>query len=63
MSCVCMLRRGHNGDGCNLASALCKYDLREGDLFDGPILSTEETRTLLYNLCLENNRGLSTNFF
>ena len=23
----------------------------------------EETRTLLYNLCLENNRGLNTKFF
>ena len=28
-----VLQRGHNGDGCNLASALCKYDLRKGDLF------------------------------
>ena len=28
-----MLQRGHNGDGCDLASTLCKYDLREGDLF------------------------------
>ena len=24
---------GHNGDGCVLASTLCKYDLRKGDLF------------------------------
>ena len=24
---------GHSGDGCDLASALCKYDLRKGDLF------------------------------
>ena len=28
-----MLHRGHSGDGCDLASTLCKYDLREGDLF------------------------------
>ena len=28
-----MLQRGHSGDGCDLASSLCKYDLREGDLF------------------------------
>ena len=28
-----MLQRGHNGDGCVLASTLCKYDLRKGDLF------------------------------
>ena len=24
---------GHSGDGCDLASPLCKYDLRKGDLF------------------------------
>ena len=24
---------GHSGDGCILASTLCKYDLRKGDLF------------------------------
>ena len=28
-----MLQRGNSGDGCNLASTLCKYDLRKGDLF------------------------------
>ena len=28
-----MLQRGHSGDGCALASTLCKYDLRNGDLF------------------------------
>ena len=28
-----MLQRGHSGDGCVLASALCKYNLRMGDLF------------------------------
>ena len=27
-----MLQRGHNGDGCDLASTRCKYDLRKGDL-------------------------------
>ena len=27
MSCVWMLQRGHSGDGCVLASTLCKYDL------------------------------------
>ena len=32
MSCVWMLLRGHSGDGCVLASTLCKYDLRKGDL-------------------------------
>ena len=28
-----MLQRWHTGDGCDLASTLCKYDLRKGDLF------------------------------
>ena len=27
-----MLQRGHSGDGCVLASTLCKYDLRKGEL-------------------------------
>ena len=32
--CVsCVLQREHSGDGCELASTLCKYDLRRGDLF------------------------------
>ena len=30
---MCMLQRGHSGDGCDLALTLCKYDLRKGDLF------------------------------
>ena len=33
MSCVWILQRGHSGDGCGLASTLCKYDLREICLF------------------------------
>ena len=28
-----VLQRGHSADGCVLASTLCKYDLRKGDLF------------------------------
>ena len=28
-----VLQRGHSSDECNLASTLCKYDLRKGDLF------------------------------
>ena len=28
-----MLPTGHSGDGCDLASTLCKYDLKKGDLF------------------------------
>ena len=31
--CVWRLQRGHSGDGCVLASTLCKYDLRKGNLF------------------------------
>ena len=30
---MCVLQRGHSGDGCVLASTLCKYDSRKGDLF------------------------------
>ena len=41
MSCVWMLQRGHSGDVCVLASTLCKYDLRKGDLF---VLSWERVR-------------------
>ena len=33
MLCMCVLQRGHSGGGCVLASTLCKYDLRKGDLF------------------------------
>ena len=38
-----MLQRGHSGDGCDLASTLCKYDLRKGDLF---VLSWARVRRL-----------------
>ena len=31
--CVWMLQRGHSGDGCVMASTLCKSDLRKGDWF------------------------------
>ena len=30
---MCGCYRGHSGDGCVLASILCKYDLRTGYLF------------------------------
>ena len=33
--CVCVLQRGHSGDGCDLASTLCEYDLRKGDFCYG----------------------------
>ena len=28
-----MFQRVHSGDGCDLASTLCKYDLKKGKLF------------------------------
>ena len=31
MPCVWMIQRGHSGNGCGLASTLCKYDLRKED--------------------------------
>ena len=33
MSCVWVLQRGHSRHGCDLASTMCKYALRKGDLF------------------------------
>ena len=34
MCVVCVsVTEGHSGDGCDLASTLCKYDLRKGGLF------------------------------
>ena len=39
MSCVWMLQRGHSGDGCVLASTLCKYDLSKYDLRWGSLSS------------------------
>ena len=29
----CLLQRGHSGDGCELASTLCEYDLRTADYY------------------------------
>ena len=31
--CECYRGGGHSGDGCDLASTLCKYDFSKGDLF------------------------------
>ena len=44
MSCVLVLQRGHSGDGCVLASTLCTFDLRKGDLF---ILSWVRVRRMM----------------
>ena len=43
VSCVWALQRGNSGDGYDLASTLCKYDLRKGDLF---VLSWASVRRL-----------------
>ena len=34
MLCVWVLQRGNSGDGCDLASTLCRYDLRKTYLFE-----------------------------
>ena len=44
MSCVWMLQRAHSGDGCVLASTLCNYDLRKGDLL---VLSWARVRLVM----------------
>ena len=44
VSCVWMLQRWHSGDGCVLASTLCKYDLRKGDFF---VLSWARVRRMM----------------
>ena len=39
-----MLQRGHSGDRYDLASTLCKYDLRKGDLFVRSWASVQRVR-------------------
>ena len=39
-----MLQMGQSGDGCDLVSTLCKYDLRKGDLF---VLSWARVRRVM----------------
>ena len=39
-----MLQRGHSDDVCDLASTLCKYDLRKGDVF---VLSWARVRRVI----------------
>ena len=56
MSCVWMLQRGHSGDGCVLASTLCKYDLRKGDLF---VLSCARVRRVTVSFCLPHPVAVS----
>ena len=42
---------GHSGDECVLASILCKYDLRKGDLF---VLSWARVRRLRREVSLQS---------
>ena len=46
-----MLQMWHSGDGCDLASALCKYDLRKGDLF---VLSWARVRRAMRVVSLQS---------
>ena len=39
-----MVQKGRSGDGCDLESTLCKYDLRKGYLF---VLSWERVRQVM----------------
>ena len=49
MLCGLVLQMGHSGDRCDLASTLCKYDLRKGDLF---VLSWATVRRVKAGKCL-----------
>ena len=42
---------GHSSDGCDLASTLCKYDLRKGDLF---VLGWASVRRVRRRLSLQS---------
>ena len=54
MSCMWMLQRGHSGDGCVLALALCKYDLRKGNLF---VLSWAKVRRVMLQTTQPSSGG------
>ena len=41
----------HNGDGCDLASILCKYDMTMGDLF---VLSWARVRRVMWEVPLQS---------
>ena len=50
MCVVCVLQRGNSGDGCDLASTLCKFDLRKGDLF---VLGWARVRRVMREVSLQ----------
>ena len=43
------VKKEHSGDRCDLASILCKYDLRKGDLF---VLSWTRVQRVCRVLCV-----------
>ena len=49
MMCVmCVsVTEGHSGDGCDLASTLCKYDLRWGSIFSKLLMCGGGARSIL----------------
>ena len=49
-----MLQRGHSGDVCDMASTLCKYDLRKADLFVLIWARVRRVRQGGYNFKAEN---------
>ena len=54
-----MLQRWHSGDGCDLVSTLCKYDLRKGDLFvlSWAVLNAAFCMTCSLLMLVEDARG------
>ena len=44
MMCVVWVLQRNSGVGCDVASTLCKYDLKKGDLF---VLSWERVRRVM----------------
>ena len=64
VSCVWVLQMGHNSDGYDLASTLCKYNLRKGDLF---VLSWARVRRVrrgsLSSELIMDGGGVRSNFY
>ena len=51
MCVVYVLQRGYSGGGCDLASTLCMYELRKGDLF---VLIWERVRRMRREVFLQS---------
>ena len=47
-----MLQRGHSGDGCDLASTFCKYDLRKFNCSELGKGVTSEARSISSELLM-----------